>query len=183
MSESPSTRRSTGTSSTLWVVGEPGPVVYAVCRIGREIGHSMIAVDEAFADPDVLPNEPWVEGVEWRTTIPDSDPPRALIRPDADDRTAIPSVESMDQSTRIVRIGGEASTAAEGQTVVLQAPPLLGDDGLPLDQPAGAAHGSHRPIPVDQLAIALLRAALEPGHAGSLSPERVAELGDAMYIK
>lgn len=176
-------RRSAGHSSILWVVGEPGPVVYAVCRIGREIGHSMIAVDEAFAGPEVLPDEPWVEGVEWRTTIPDSDPPRAMIWLDADDGRAIPSVNSVEQSTRIVRVGGEDTTAAEEQTVVLQAPPLLGDDGLPLDQHAGATHGSCRPIPVDQLAIALLRAALEPEHAGSLSPERVAELGDAMYIK
>ncbi len=83
----------------------------------------------------------------------------------------------------------EATLRESAEVVVLRAGPALSaDDEAPLEaaQVLGdAAHdSSHTPTLMPQLAMAALRAALEPHHAGkTLSPEEVAYLGDALMLQ
>jgi hypothetical protein len=191
MVDSPAQRSESGHRATLWVMGRAGPLLFGVCRIGREIGHRMIAVGADFAETDAIPEEPWAQGIEWTGEPPDGPDPRAVIVTDRGALDESPSDLGV-QAARVVRLAhhredSEARLAdVDSRTVVLQAPVTYDEEGQLLDQPAGSDEPNEPtdgPIPADQLAIALLRAALEPDHQGRLSAEEVAELGQAMYIK
>jgi hypothetical protein len=190
MVDNPAHWQESGPSSTLWVAGRAGPLLFGVCRIGREIGHRMIAVGAEFGDPEEIPEEPWAQGIAWTDEPPKGDTPRAVI---VTDGSAV-DVQDWDlASTRLVTIeeeGGERSRSqvagASAETVVLEAPPIYDGEGQLVarsERTAQASDEAGGPIPADQLAIALLRAALESAHQGRLSAEQVAELGLAMYIK
>jgi hypothetical protein len=151
----------------------------------------MIAVGADFAETDAIPEEPWAQGIEWTDEPPDGPDPRAIIVTDEGALDDGPSGMGVPKA-RVVRLGHHREDAdarmadEDGRTVVLQAPAIYDGEGQLLDQPEGGDEPNDQtdgPIPADQLAIALLRAALEPGHQGRLSSEQVAELGRAMYIK
>ena len=83
----------------------------------------------------------------------------------------------------------EATLRESAEVVILRAGPMLSaEDEAPLEAARSlgeAAHDPrHTPTLMPQLAMAALRAALEPHHAGkTLSPEEVAHLGDALMIQ
>ncbi len=91
----------------------------------------------------------------------------------------------------------EAERAAESwvvdagfnRSVVLRAPPAYGAErptsvaAIPLLHALDDEDASLDPLPVEQIAIAALRAALEPDVDGVLSPEEVADLGEAVMIQ
>lgn len=89
-----------------------------------------------------------------------------------------------EAESRILEMGFE-------RRAVLRSPPAYGAErptsvaAIPLLRSLGGDDSGSElePIPVEQIAIALLRAALEPDVEGVLSAEEVADLGEAVMIQ
>lgn len=103
--------------------------------------------------PDL--DEPWRHGVTWR--------PEPPADADAD-----------------ATVGWSHDTFGSGRSVVLQPP---GAQSLAIGSPSVILEADFDALPIEQSAMAALRAAVETEHVGSLSHDQVAYLGDAMMLQ
>ena len=143
------------------IVGADTPMGAEVARLAVSMGFEVIGLTSGEVDRI----EPWQHGVEWKgLNSLDSETLGATAvvwaeKTDLNCSVVIPDI------TRQVYFDAEAPVAALSANTV-----WLISEGVP-------------PLPLEQRAIAVLRAAVEDGHNGVISHEEVAYLGDAMMLQ
>ncbi len=223
---------------TLCVTGASGLIGAEVCRLTVAMGHRVIGLSRHGRDN--VPEEPWVEGVEWlRADIFDPDSYRDALKgvdalvhcvglaseDEEEDRTfervhgdaailayrtarhagvgkfvflsASDALPLQDRSRVEAKRRAEVIIAAGDMPYVFLRPGLVWGARRPLGRaaarlldiasaselPGAQTLERYKPLRVERVAMAALRAAIEPDVTGILDPDEIAHLGDAMMIQ
>lgn len=147
------------------MTGRPTLIIFdAQSPVGAEVARYAVAMDyDVYGVTDIRPDqdEPWTHGVTWLTDAEIADVTArasAIIWPNATSR-------DVAMGCRNVIVTSVAPTG------ILSA----NDVYLVCDIEAS--------LPVEQIAMAALRAAVEEGHSGIMSSTEVAHLGDAVMLQ
>lgn len=145
----------------LVVVGAHTPLGAEVARFAVSMGFEVIGLTPG--EVDLI--DPWQHGVVWKS----------MDALDSEDLTAsavvwAPGFDRIDPQS-LLNLARHVFLSAETPWHALSANAVwLVSEGEPA-------------LPLEQRAIAALRAAVEDGHSGVLSREEVAYLGDAMMLQ
>lgn len=163
---------------TLIIIGAASSIGREVARLGIAYGAEVHGVSGE-GRPDL--DEPWVEGVAWISTAEwmDQVPRGAVVVAEPHDTSAILSRAEQFERLVIVTSGESlAGLAAAGPNVVVAVPQEVDDSADP--NATIAAVGAIR---VEQLGMALLRAALDDGIAAHLDHAALLHLGDSVMLQ
>ncbi|MBA2664843.1 MAG: hypothetical protein H0U74_21320 [Bradymonadaceae bacterium] len=185
------------------VIGGSGFVGREVCRLGRALGHEMLSIS-----PDGRPalDEPWVEGVGWVigeaagfeswqqwlegcysvVVCEEAELEGQLVAllGAAAERAGARKFVLVSRANAAATLAQaaevESDLLARAFTTTILRPAAIFGEGHPLDV---LGQELTRALPVERVAMAALRAALEEAMQGILDNDAIDDYGDAMMIQ